>query len=103
MALDRGTSWAIYLLMGTHADTVDGKSEYRNAVEKHIGEGLMPKAAMVKSAQDLFGADISDIGNLPDLSVASLRNALPIAYTGAGCPQGQNLKDVFGGLSGNLG
>ena len=107
MALGNGQKWALYLLMGQHSNTVDGKSHFRTTVEANTPPGTDYKPAFVAAAQALDGAggiDGNDIGNMPNLDRLTIRNALAMdPYPeGAGpCPDAGHEGTIYSTLSQN--
>jgi hypothetical protein len=87
MALSDGQKLALYLLMGTHSDTPDGKSAFRAYVEKNGSPGYYT-APFVEAAQQLDSNIAStDINQLPSLDPVTLRAALGMAdYPGTSSP-----------------
>jgi hypothetical protein len=76
MALSNGQQLALYLLMGTHSDQLDGKSAFRTYVEKNGSPGYYT-APFVEAAQQLDSSIAgTDIGQLPSLDPPTLRTAL---------------------------
>lgn len=97
MALDRGTGYAVYLLMGTHPDPNNpSKSSFRIAVEAAIQSGMPANAALISIANDKLGLDISQMtGNVDNnLSDTNLTRALNIDYVGAGCPGASDSRQI---------
>jgi hypothetical protein len=89
-------------MMGQLSNAVDGKSALRIMVEHDVAAGTSPRDALVNGVKQQTNTDISGMGPLADLSAGSLRQALAIPYTGAGCPGRNDQQDIMTALAGNI-
>jgi hypothetical protein len=105
MALDRGTAFAVYLLLAKHNDPTapDAKSGLRHAYDDNVAAGQSSKDALIAAATTQLGFDLSGIGDPGDLSPVTLRPALGIDnYTGPDCPGDGDQTAICAALQGNV-
>jgi hypothetical protein len=101
MALQYGTSWAIYLLLQTHQGNQGLQSRFKSTVDAYVNQGMSNHDAVVQATQEQIDLSVQprDIGPLQTLTAEDLRSGLGIDEdydpTSGDCPNGQ---DVGGGV-----
>jgi hypothetical protein len=94
MALNYGTKWAIYMLLGKHTGAKGLQSQFATTVGKYITQGMTNQAAVVRATQEQLDPRVQagDIGALQTLTADDLRPALGLAAlydsTQGDCPNG---------------
>ncbi len=105
MALDKGTAWAIYLLMAQHNDpaTPGARSGLRHRFDDNVKSGMSSKDALADAVNDQLHVNVSHaIGDPGGGSADELRKALQMGYTGPDCPGSTDQNNLFAALKGKL-